>query len=190
MPRFFPALRTALRRLWRVCATALLLTNPAQAQPLNRGDIVEGLAVVVDGDTLDIIGAPGMPVTHIRIVGVDSPEWDQTCLDAQGRRYDCGLQAAQALYDLVADEIVTCRIIKPYPYRHRRTNEMVYLARCHVGPIDIGGAMVQAGHALAYRRYPEGRGYIADEAAAKLAKRGLWQGKFTEPEQWRRAKPR
>ena len=65
--------------------------------------------------------------------------------------------------------------------RYNRT-----LAQCRVGQDDIGGWMVQRGHALAYRRYS--RGYVADEEAARLAKLGVWQGSFTKPWDWRRGR--
>ena len=44
--------------------------------------------------------------------------------------------------------------------------------------------MVRNGHALAYRRYS--KEYIFDEEFAKENKLGLWQGKFINPEKWRK----
>jgi hypothetical protein len=42
---------------------------------------------------------------------------------------------------------------------------------------------VRAGLALAYRRYSND--YVAEENAARDAKRGLWSGEFTPPWDWR-----
>ena len=58
------------------------------------------------------------------------------------------------------------------------------VATCSTAAGDIGAAMVRAGWAVAYRRY--GHQYVADEEAARAERRGMWSGRFTEPEQWRR----
>ena len=44
--------------------------------------------------------------------------------------------------------------------------------------------MVRNGYAIAYRRYS--KDYVPDEDFAKEKKLGLWQGKFTRPEKWRK----
>ena len=44
--------------------------------------------------------------------------------------------------------------------------------------------MVRNGHAVAYRRYS--KEYVSDEDFAKKNKLGLWQGKFLNPEKWRK----
>lgn len=45
--------------------------------------------------------------------------------------------------------------------------------------------MVRAGWAVEYKQYSDGR-YSAAEAEAQAAKRGIWQGTFTDPSKWRR----
>jgi len=44
--------------------------------------------------------------------------------------------------------------------------------------------MVEQGLALAYRSYS--RDYVSVKAEAQSAKRGLWNGTFQEPWEWRR----
>jgi len=44
--------------------------------------------------------------------------------------------------------------------------------------------MVRQGWALAYRRYC--KDYLDDEKAAKVAWKGLWQGEFVPPWEWRK----
>ena len=44
--------------------------------------------------------------------------------------------------------------------------------------------MVRKGFAIAYIRYS--KKYVPDEVFAKENKLGLWQGKFMEPEKWRK----
>ena len=65
-------LRKALK-LVKLAAAVLLLTLPVQAaQPIT------GKASVIDGDTI-LLAA-----THIRIHGIDAPEYNQTCTKADG----------------------------------------------------------------------------------------------------------
>ena len=44
---------------------------------------------------------------------------------------------------------------------------------------DLNAAMVAAGWALAYRRYSTA--YAGEEASARAARRGRWQGAFVPP---------
>jgi endonuclease YncB( thermonuclease family) len=44
--------------------------------------------------------------------------------------------------------------------------------------------MVREGWAIAYRRHS--LDYIGLEGEARRAKRGIWSGRFEEPEKWRR----
>ncbi|WP_171257620.1 thermonuclease family protein, partial [Acinetobacter baumannii] len=56
-------------------------------------------------------------------------------------------------------------------------------ARCEVGGEDIQKWLVRSGWALAYVRLS--KDYEADEAAAREAKAGMWQGAFIAPWDWR-----
>ena len=78
---------------------------------------------------------------------------------------------------LAGSAFVTC--VPQSRDRYGRT-----VATCSTVASDIGAAMVRAGWAVAYRRY--GHQYVADEEAARAERRGMWSGRFTEPEQWRR----
>lgn len=53
------------------------------------------------------------------------------------------------------------------------------VAICRIGKLDLGAEMVRAGWALAFVRYSSD--YVAQESAARLAKRGLWAGTFQPP---------
>ena len=44
--------------------------------------------------------------------------------------------------------------------------------------------MVLFGHAVAYERYS--KKYISQEEKAKLNEKGIWQGNFDRPEEWRK----
>lgn len=132
---------------------------------------VSGTAHAVDGDSLDIAGV------RVRLFGIDAPERDQTCRDAQGRTYGCGREARRALAATVAGQTVVCTPVEIDRYKRN-------VATCTIGSSDIGETMVRAGHALDYARHSRGR-YAAAEREAREARRGIWAGEFERPEAWR-----
>lgn len=145
-------------------------TAPTTAPKAEPATIV-GRASVIDGDTLDIRGQ------RIRLHGIDTPESAQTCRDASGRDYRCGQRAALALADKIGQRNVSCS--QRDMDRYRRV-----VAVCRVGDEDLNAWLVAQGWALAYRRYS--KDYVRAEEGARAAKRGMWAGEFTPPEQWRR----
>ena len=63
------------------------------------------------------------------------------------------------------------------------------LATCSSGAVaDLGAALVRDGYAVNYSRYTSD--YAAIENEARAARRGVWQGAFDNPEDWRHAKRR
>ena len=58
------------------------------------------------------------------------------------------------------------------------------IMRCLAGDTDIGEALVEQGLAMAYRRYSQD--YVTAEQDAKQAERGIWQGRFDAPWDWRK----
>ncbi len=121
---------------------------------------------IVDGDTLDVAGL------RIRLAGIDAPELQQTCGTPAGGTWSCGIAARQALRDLAAGP-VNCT--PSGSDRYGRT-----LATCRSAGRDVAGALVEAGLALG------GETYRREEGAARAAGRGLWQGRFDTPADWRR----
>ncbi len=150
----------------RVLTIALcLLATPARAD-------VAGVALVIDGDTLEVHGQ------RIRLHGIDAPESRQLCrLD--GKPWQCGKDAANALEDKIARRPVTCEEL-----RRGRHNRII--ARCTVAGEDLEAWMVANGWALPYRRYS--LDYVDEEAEAQAARRGIWAGEFIPPWEWRRGK--
>lgn len=124
---------------------------------------------VVDGDTLAVEGQ------RIRLFGIDAPERDQMC-EAAGRSYACGRAAGEALARLIGDARLSCVERDRDPYGRS-------VATCTAAGRDLNRAMVAEGWAVAYTRYS--RDYVRDEAEARRARRGLWQGRFEIPEQYR-----
>ena len=76
---------------------ALTLSSPAlpACSSETTGDDLQGVASVIDGDTIEIHG------TRIRLNGIDAPESGQLCQDARGTARRCGQQAALALSDRI-----------------------------------------------------------------------------------------
>lgn len=127
-------------------------------------------AKVVNGDTLQIQGR------YFKLYGIDAPESAQTCADRTGRSYNCGKQAALWLRGWLADNTLECRIMQ-----QDAKGNMV--GTCSLGQYDIGAALVNAGWAVAYTKYTDI--YLPYEEQARLNSRGLWQGKFYKPWDWR-----
>jgi endonuclease YncB( thermonuclease family) len=129
-----------------------------------------GSARVIDGDTIAI------GTRHVRFEGIDAPETDQVCLDAQGERWTCGLAARERLSAHIAGRPIACAARGED--RYGRT-----LATCSASGENLNAWMVREGWALAYVQYS--REYVADEAAARAQRRGMWAGAFIAPWDWR-----
>lgn len=155
-------------RAWTI---PLLLAATAIALSLgwfDRAPVeIRGRAEAVDGDTLRIGNQ------RVRLVRLDAPELDQTCLDSDGGEWACGMAARSFLAGLLKRDDATCL----------RSGWDAYgrsLAACALGGEDIGGQIVAAGWAIA------DFGYAAEERAASAARLGIWSGRFTAPAEWRR----
>lgn len=149
----------------------LMLVLVALSGGCARSSQIVGQASVLDGDTLEIHGE------RIRMDGIDAPESGQRCLDAQGVAWRCGQRASLALDEKIARRPVRC--IKVGTGVYGRT-----LGRCLVDREDLQAWMVEEGWAVAYRKYSTR--YVAQERRARRAKRGIWEGTFVMPWDWRR----
>jgi endonuclease YncB( thermonuclease family) len=147
----------------------LQTTAPRPIRPTEGAVPLIGVASVIDGDTIEIHRQ------RIRLYGIDAPEASQPC-DLDGKPWRCGQASANALADQIGKRPVTCET------RDRdRYGRLV--AACSVGGASINAWMVREGWAVAYRRYSQD--FVADEAAARAAKRGIWRGTFMLPWEWR-----
>ena len=146
--------------------------GPVRDASANGGATVSGRARVIDGDTLEVGGA------RIRLHGIDAPESAQRCR-AGGRAWRCGSEATRALERRIGSRTVACAARDRD--RYGRT-----VAVCRVGGADVNAWMVAEGWAFAYRKYSTE--YVAEETAAKAAKRGVWRGDVVAPWDWRRSR--
>lgn len=125
---------------------------------------------VIDGDSLVVHGK------MTRLIGIDAPEFFQTCRDAAGRDYACGQEATDYMRQMVEDGLrrgdkINCKKKDTDKY-HRD------LSICRLGKVNLNKSMVEAGWAVTYRHDY----YDKQQTEAKKEKRGIWQGKFMRPE--------
>lgn len=169
-PRRFPI---ASPLVWLVIiglASALYFTFEPQTNNADgSGGTIEGRASVIDGDTLDI------GRTRFRLHGIDAPESSQSC-SVKGEISRCGQLATRALAGKIGSNPVACE-----PKDRDQYNRVV--AICRSGGEDLNAWMVGEGWAMAYRQYSGD--YIQQEASASTSKRGIWQGDFVAPWDWR-----
>ena len=116
---------------------------------------------------------------YVRLYGVDAPDNDQLCSDANGSSYNCGEIAASWVRNWIDKNVIDCYLLKIEPKGQD-------LATCIWGKYDVGAALVGAGWGIANMR--ETNIYKPYEVKAKNSYLGLWQGSFYLPEDWRNIK--
>lgn len=155
------------------------LTGAVQQQPSqpavnsfnpNNYPAVRFVAKVINGDTLEARGR------YFRLFGIDAPESNQTCADSKGRAYSCGQESARWLKSWISGQEIECRVVQ-----QDASGNMV--GPCAIGQYDIAAALVNAGWAVAYTKATGI--YLPYEIQAKENGRGLWQGQFYMPWDWR-----
>jgi endonuclease YncB( thermonuclease family) len=165
------ARRTPVRSIIdAVVMLAALALIALLARSLGLGVFEEGLVRVLDGDSLR------REALEIRLYGIDAPEYRQHCRDGAGQDYECGRQAAEVLRQMIGGGDVACR-----PVETDRYGRLVAL--CSAGKLALNEEMVLAGWAVAYRRHTDR--FARLEALARAARRGIWQGPFEMPEEYR-----
>ncbi len=131
---------------------------------------VEGIIRVIDGDTFDVSGQ------RVRIHGIDAPEVDQTCSDADGRVWPCGAFVKEEVSRRYQGAATNCEVIEQDRYGRR-------VAKCFVDGRDVGGSIVADGWAQAYREYS--MDYDLAEKSAQVLGLGLWASTMQTPSAYR-----
>ena len=153
-------------------AVVLMLDSHTPAAAIAaEGNVIQGVASVIDGDTMEIHGS------RIRLHGIDAAESGQVCIESDGSAWRCGQAAALALADKIGRSPVRCE--KTDIDRYGRV-----VARCFSNREDLNKWMVGEGLAVAYRQYSSD--YVDDEALAREAGKGMWRTKFDMPWDWRK----
>jgi endonuclease YncB( thermonuclease family) len=152
--------------LKRFLFAVLIVSLPSLAHATD----VSGVPKIREADLVQI------GTSRIRLGGIDAPSADQLCLNTRGERWTCGVAARDALIKHAGDRHWTC-----HSNHSDRRGRLV--ARCAVDGEDIQKWLVTNGWALAYAR--QSHDYETDQAAAREAKAGMWQGAFIAPWDWR-----
>lgn len=127
---------------------------------------------ISDGDTVSV---------SIRLYGIDTPESDQLCERADGSCWRCGERAQEVLSGFVKNQ--ETRLQFTGDVTHGRP-----VATIRLGQRDINKEMVRQGHAVVFERFLPSdmkREYNDAQNEAKNGNRGVWQGDFIMPWDWR-----
>ena len=156
-----------------------MLSGPSSSTEVERRlPTTTATGRVVNGDTIKVDGRT------IRLWGIDAPELVQAC-ERDGRSYACGHEAAAYLRTLLSSVTVAAALeVTCVPRTNDRYGRPV--AVCMLGDMDLGAEMVRVGWALAFTQH--GRDYAPQEDEARQSRRGLWEGTFEAPWEWRERK--
>ena len=155
----------------------ILTYNDVRSENINK---ISGFAKVVDGDTIKINSK------KIRLYGIDAPEKKQKCkkpyltifMFTFYEDYLCGQKSTEALIKKINNQKITCKI-SDVDYFKRLIGE------CYKRKTNLNAWLVSNGHAVAFRKYS--KKYVSEEIFAKQEKKGMWQGKFEMPWDYRKS---
>ena len=164
--------------LFLICLIFFFLTY----QDVKSSEIksVTGHAKVTDGDTIKI------NTFKIRLDGIDAPEKKQKCkrpyleifMFTFYEDYSCGQKSTEALIKKINNQKFTCKISNVDYFKR-------LIGECYKRKINLNAWLVSNGHAVAFRKYS--KKYVPDEILAKQEKKGIWQGKFEMPWDYRKS---
>ena len=133
-------------------------------------------AITHAANTVDVLDAPPAQVAvvdagtlrlqdHVvRLLGVDPPERGATCHSHDGRGFDCGAAATNAVAALIRETPVACRLNGQDDFGRA-------YGVCEASGTELNRAVIAAGWARADRTRPSFR---RDEESARSEGRGLW----------------
>lgn len=168
MKKFIPILYTSLF-LFIVTICLTLFSVPSSAKSSSSKKHQYQVIRVVDGDTF--IATDGLIQFRVRILGVDTPEYQQPFSKA----------AKYELQKLLLNQIITLKTQRRVLDRYYRV-----LAHVYVDNQDIGLTLIQNGYGFYYRPtckdYPVDKNkydfdpsiYIQAENEAKKLKKNIW----------------
>ena len=138
---------------------------------------IKGDPRVITGSLLRIRGL------NIKLFGIDAPDRKQTCADHFGNSYSCGAEAVIWLQNWLNNREVTCHILGDI-------ENSWATGSCFVedNKYDVAAVVVNAGWAVAYTQNT--KVYVPYEKQARENSRGLWQGTFYKPWDWRKIQNR
>ena len=162
-----------------ICSIFFILTyKDVKSEEIKE---ISGNAQIIDGDTIKINSK------KIRLYGIDAPELKQMCKKPYltiifftfTKDYPCGKISTQKLQKKINNKVITCKILDIDRYKR-------LIGECYKRNLNLNSWLVSNGYAVAYRKYS--KKYIPNEINAKNEKKGIWQGKFEMPWEFRRKK--
>ena len=162
-----------------ICSIFFILTyKDVKSEEIKE---ISGNAQIIDGDTIKINSK------KIRLHGIDAPEFKQMCTKPYltiifftfTKDYPCGKISTQKLQKKINNKVITCKILDVDRYKR-------FIGECYKRNLNLNSWLVSNGYAVAYRKYS--KKYISNEINAKNEKKGIWQGKFEMPWEFRRKK--
>ena len=162
-----------------ICSIFFILTyKDVKSEEIKE---ISGNAQIIDGDTIKINSK------KIRLHGIDAPEFMQKCKKPYltiifftfTKDYPCGKISTQKLQKKINNKVITCKILDIDRYKR-------LIGECYKRNLNLNSWLVSNGYAVAYRKYS--KKYISNEINAKNEKKGIWQGKFEMPWDFRRKK--
>eukprot|EP00242_Pyramimonas_sp_CCMP2087_P012987 CAMPEP_0198209486 /NCGR_PEP_ID=MMETSP1445-20131203/16310_1 /TAXON_ID=36898 /ORGANISM="Pyramimonas sp., Strain CCMP2087" /LENGTH=299 /DNA_ID=CAMNT_0043883275 /DNA_START=68 /DNA_END=964 /DNA_ORIENTATION=+ len=154
-------------------AAGIMLVGASSMPAL--AEVLSGAPRVVDGDTLEVAG------TRIRLFGMDAPESKQLCKTSKDKDYSCGVVAQEQLAAKIGKRKVACDVKNTDQYGRS-------VAVCSADGEDLNKWMVSSGNAVAYTEYS--KSYVEAERQAQSAHKGIWEGTFERPSEWRKGNKR
>ena len=160
-----------------ICSIFFILTyKDVKSEEIKE---ISGNAQIIDGDTIKINSK------KIRLHGIDAPEFKQMCTKPYltiifftfTKDYPCGKISTQKLQKKINNKVITCKILDIDRYKR-------LIGECYKRNLNLNSWLVSNGYAVAYRKYS--KKYISNEINAKNEKKGIWQGKFEMPWNYRR----
>jgi len=156
--------------------TLLVSSSAGAAEPTGSLPVLEARVTKVnDGDSIEVTLGEGKPA-RVRLSAIDTPEYDQP----YGSQASAALKAMLPLNSSVELEVVT-------QDSFHRMVAVVYLA-ANGQRTNLNEAMLQGGHAWAYRRYMQNSRACDLEQEARSKKLGLWAQPVSDwvyPPEWR-----
>ena len=138
---------------------------------------IEGEGHVISGSVLLVNGL------FVKLLGIEAPDPQQTCANRYGAGYYCGQEAIIWLQNWLNERPVRCHVLGDV------INQWA-TGICFVEEYkyDVAAVVVNAGWAVAYTKNTDV--YVPYEQQAAENKRGLWQGSFYKPWDWRKIQNR
>ena len=134
-----------------------------------------GPAKAIDAGTIEVGGEK-----H-RLYGIDAVEIDQRCRRRDSATWPCGREAVAALTKFLEGRKVNCEVWQGTA----RDAHGRFVSVCHAGGEDIAVWVARNGWAIADRDANRLYNYTSDEGMARFPRRGIWDGLFDPPAEWR-----